>query len=125
MRGLPLNKQLRERGGRFLEEQLSAPRYRLFAFTDGPLEKPGMVRAAEGISVPLELWDLPEDGWASFLALIPHPLGLGKVELADGRWVTGFLMEASHQEQSRDIGAFGGWRDYLASHNPAAPGSRT
>lgn len=117
LRGLPLNPQLTDRGARFLEEQRSAPRYKLFAFTDGRLEKPGMVRAAEGISVPLELWDLPEEGWASFLALIPHPLGLGKVELADGRWVTGFLMEASHQDQSRDIAAFGGWRAYVASRS--------
>jgi allophanate hydrolase len=116
LRGLPLNGQLVERRARFLQEATSAPVYGLYAFQDGPIAKPGMVRQAQGgVSVPLELWDLPEDGWASFLALIPAPLGLGKVQLDDGSWVTGFLMEATHVARSTDIGAFGGWKAYLAS----------
>jgi allophanate hydrolase len=75
-----------------------------------------MVRSAEGgVAVPLELWDLPEATWGSFLAAIPHPLGLGKVELDDGSWVTGFLMEASAVARCTEITAHGGWRAYLRS----------
>jgi len=114
LRGLPLNHQLVERGARFLAEVRSAPAYRLYTFTDGGIRKPGMVRAAQGgIGVPLELWDLPEPGWGSFVAAIPHPLGLGKVELEDGSWVTGFLMEASAVPGCLEITQHGGWKAYL------------
>jgi allophanate hydrolase len=116
LRGLPLNHQLVERGARFVAEVRSAPAYRLYTFTDGAIRKPGMVRSADGgIRVPLELWDLPEAAWGSFAAAIPHPLGLGKVELEDGSWVTGFLMEASAIPRCADITAHGGWRAYLAT----------
>jgi allophanate hydrolase len=114
LRGLPLNPQLVERGARFVAEVHSAAAYRLYTFTDGSIRKPGMVRAAEGgIRVPLELWDLPEAAWGSFMALIPHPLGLGRVELEDGAWVTGFLMEASAIPRCVDITQHGGWKAYL------------
>jgi allophanate hydrolase len=116
LRGLPLEHQLLDRGARFVAEARSAPAYRLFTFTDGEIRKPGVVRSAEGgIRVPLELWDLPEAAWGSFLAAIPHPLGLGKVELEDGSWVTGFLMEASAIPRCAEITRHGGWRAYLRS----------
>ena len=121
LRGLPLNHQLLERGARFVDEVRSAPAYRLYTFTDGSIRKPGMVRVAEGgIAVPLELWDLPEATWGSFLAEIPHPLCLGQVELEDGRWITGFLMEGSAIARCADITSYGGWKAYLARvANPA------
>jgi allophanate hydrolase len=116
LRGLPLNGQLLERGARFVAEARSAPAYRLYTFTEGAIRKPGMVRAAEGgVAVPLELWDLPEAAWGSFLAAIPHPLGLGQVELSDGSWVTGFLMEASAIPRCAEITVHGGWMAYLRS----------
>jgi allophanate hydrolase len=115
LRGLALNYQLLDREARFVGDALSAPVYRLYTFTDAAIRKPGMVRAETGgISVPLELWDLPEAAWGSFLALIPAPLGLGKVELLDGSRVTGFLMEASHIPWCTEITAYGGWRAYLS-----------
>jgi allophanate hydrolase len=51
----------------------------------------------------------------SFLALVAAPLGLGSIELADGRRVHGFLCEAHATTEARDITALGGWRAYLAS----------
>jgi allophanate hydrolase len=114
MRGLPLNGQLVERGGRFLSEAFTAASYRLFTFTEGLVPKPGLVRVnSGGVNLPLELWDLPEQAWGGFLALIPHPLCLGKIQLSSGEWVTGFLMESSHVEKCQDITASGGWRNYL------------
>ncbi|NNM67881.1 MAG: hypothetical protein HKM06_07720 [Spirochaetales bacterium] len=114
MRGLPLNGQLAERGARFLNEAHTAASYRLYTFTEGLIPKPGLVRVnSGGVQLPLELWDLPEQAWGSFLALIPHPLCLGKVELGSGEWVTGFLMESSQVEKCKDITASGGWRNYL------------
>jgi allophanate hydrolase len=51
----------------------------------------------------------------AFLTLIPHPLGLGKVELLSGEWVTGFICEPIGEIGARDISEFGGWKKYLAT----------
>ena len=56
----------------------------------------------------------------SFLALIPPPLGLGSVELADGRWVKGFICEPAGLQGADDISHFGGWRAYMAQRQAAA-----
>jgi allophanate hydrolase len=40
---------------------------------------------------------------------------IGTVELADGRQVSGFLVEPYAVEGTPDITRFGGWRAYLAS----------
>jgi allophanate hydrolase len=58
---------------------------------------------------------MPTAALGSFLALIPPPLGLGSVQLADGRWVKGFICEGAGLVGATDISAFGGWRAYLAS----------
>ncbi|WP_312133680.1 allophanate hydrolase [Leclercia sp.] len=110
--GLALNHQLRQRGATLRETTRSAPHYRLFALADG--KRPGMVRDREqGAAIALEVWDLPHAEVGSFLAGIPAPLGLGKVELEDGRWLTGFICEEYGLQGAEDITAFGGWRAWL------------
>jgi allophanate hydrolase len=75
-----------------------------------------MVRTREqGAAIAVEVWDVPHSEVGSFLAGIPAPLGLGKIELEDGRWVTGFICEAYGLQGARDITEFGGWRAWLAS----------
>ncbi|HYQ39006.1 MAG TPA: allophanate hydrolase, partial [Pseudomonas sp.] len=114
--GLPLNGQLTQRGGRLLEATLSAPAYRLYALAGGPPLRPGMLRVAEGgAAIEVEVWELPSRELGSFLTGIPAPLGLGKVELADGRWETGFICDAYGLAGAEDITVHGGWRAWLAS----------
>ena len=114
--GLPLNRQLTERGATLLATTTTAPRYRLHALPNTVPPKPGLVRdEAGGQSIALEVWAMPERAVGSFLALIPAPLGLGSIELADGRHVHGFLCEAHAAARGRDVSHFGGWRAYLAS----------
>ncbi len=48
---------------------------------------------------------------------IPAPLGLGKVELADGSWETGFICEPYGLAGAEDITDHGGWRAWLASRS--------
>ena len=116
--GLPLNWQLRQRGGRLLETTQSSPDYRLYALAGGPLLRPGMVRVAEGgAAIAVEVWDIPSSELGSFLTGIPAPLGLGKVQLADGRWETGFICDAYGLDGAEDITRFGGWKAWLASRN--------
>ena len=118
LQGLPLNGQLLARGGRRLALTRSAPHYRLHALAGGPPLRPGMVRVAEdGAAIEVEVWELPSSELGSFLTGIPAPLGLGKVELADGSWETGFICEPYGLAGAEDIADHGGWRAWLASRS--------
>jgi len=111
---VPLNAQLTARGARLIEATTSAPRYRLYALAGGATQRPGMIRdTANGAAIAVEVWELPSSEAGSFLADIPAPLALGKVELADGRWETGFVCEAQGIEGAVDITRYGGWRAWL------------
>lgn len=112
--GLPLNHQLTALGATLREATTTTAAYRLFALPGTVPPKPGLQRvAAGGQAIALEVWDLPRTRIGDFLAQIPAPLGLGSVELADGRRVHGFLCEAHALEGAEDISRFGGWRHYL------------
>ncbi|SEJ83532.1 allophanate hydrolase [Pseudomonas linyingensis] len=114
--GLALNWQLRQRGGRLLEATRSTPSYKLYALAGGPPLRPGMLRVAEGgAAIAVEVWELPSRELGSFLTGIPAPLGLGKVELADGRWETGFICDAYGLAGAEDITSCGGWRAWLSA----------
>jgi allophanate hydrolase len=114
MQGLPLNHQLRDRGGFFVQATVTAPRYRLFALPGGPPLRPGMIRVhQDGARIELEVWALPTEQVGSFIAAIPAPLGMGKIELDSGALVTGFLCEGYASEGAADITSYGGWRDYV------------
>jgi allophanate hydrolase len=112
--GLALNWQLKQRGARFVETTSSSSDYQLYALAGGPPFRPGMVRVKDGgVSIAVEVWELPSSELGSFLTGIPAPLGLGKVQLADGRWESGFICEPYGLEGATDISHLGGWRAYL------------
>jgi allophanate hydrolase len=114
--GLPLNGQLTERGAVLREATTTAAAYRLFALPGTQPPKPGLQRVKSGgVAIALEVWEMPQAQLGSFLALIPPPLGLGSIELADGRQVHGFLCEAHALEAAADISHHGSWRAYLAN----------
>jgi len=112
--GFPLNQQLIERGATLLEATKTAPKYRFYELNERPILKPGLVKQKEGgESISLEVWAMPKEHLGSFLALIPSPLGLGKVELEDGREVVGFICEPYGVEDAREITTTGGWRNWM------------
>jgi allophanate hydrolase len=114
MQGLPLNHQLRDRGGYLLQVTATAAHYRLFALPGGPPHRPGLIRVNDdGAAIQLEVWALPIEHLGSFVAAIPAPLGVGKLELANGEWVSGFLCEGCATAQALDITHHGGWRAYI------------
>ena len=113
--GLPLNWQLTQRGARLLGAVQSAPEYRFYALAGGPVQRPGMVRVNEGgAAIDMEVWELPAEHFGSFVDGIPAPLGIGKVKLADGSWVSGFVCEAVGVEGGTEITQLGSWRAWLA-----------
>ena len=116
--GMPLNSQLTARGAQLVRACSTAAHYRLYALPNTTPPKPGLRRvAAHGAAIAVEVWDMPVSQLGSFLALIPAPLGLGKVELADGSWVTGFICEGFALDAALDVTGHGGWRAYLQSLN--------
>ncbi len=118
--GMPLNGQLTERGARLLAATLTAPDYKFFALPGTVPPKPGLLRVApgEGASIAVEVWEMPLAHYGSFVALIPAPLGIGTLALADGSSVQGFICEPQALAGAQDITAFGGWRAYMASRAP-------
>lgn len=117
MQGLPLNRDLVCRGARLVEATQTAPHYRLSALAATPdgTRRPGMWRVSDGgTAIAIEVWEMPSSELGSFITTIPSPLALGKVELANGAWVTGFLCEFYQLESGADITEFGGWRAWLA-----------
>eukprot|EP00439_Symbiodinium_sp_Y106_P001087 s1763_g1.t1 len=125
MAGLPLSPQLTERGGRFMRAARTSPRYRLVAFDEMKPPRPGLVDAADGASIDLEIWELPASSFGSFMKLVASPLGIGWIELEDGSRVQGFRqVDASVNrggqvgvggEPPADITSYGSWRLVLGS----------
>ncbi|MBC7373249.1 MAG: allophanate hydrolase [Frankiales bacterium] len=113
--GLPLNPQLVGLGGRLHTRTRTGGGYRLYALPGAGVPRPGLMRGdgpAGGIA--LEVWDLPHQGLGQLADLIPSPLGLGTVQLADGTGVLGFLAEPAGLEGALDVSSDGGWRAHLA-----------
>lgn len=115
LRGQPLNAQLVDAGGTFVEDVRTAADYRLYALATTP-PKPGLARSSSG-GAPIagEVWRLPVAGFARFVASLPQPMGIGPVRLEDGRTIAGFLCEAVALEGAADITAHGGWRAFRRS----------
>lgn len=120
--GMPLNTQLVERHATLLEQTTTSANYRLYALPNTTPPKPGLKRVAagadEGSEEPgeamiVEVWEMAASEFGSFVNLIPAPLGIGNVELADGRWVNGFICEGYALEGARDVTEFGGWRAFV------------
>ncbi|MBM7563259.1 allophanate hydrolase [Paenibacillus sacheonensis] len=113
MRGFPLEKQMLACGAVFVRETQSAPKYRLVKLPTVPA-KPGMIRQEQGgAPITLEVWEMPLHAFGGFVAGIPAPLGIGKVELSDGSEVPGFTCEAYAASGSEDITAAGSWRNVV------------
>ena len=68
----------------------------------------------EGSEIDIEIWQLPKSEFGSFVAAIPGPLGIGKVETADGRWLPGFICEGNAVVGANEITHLGGWRQYIS-----------
>jgi allophanate hydrolase len=73
------------------------------------------VAAGNGHAIAVEVWEMPAAHYGSFVALIPWPLGIGTITLADGSTVQGFACDALALNGAEDISHHGGWRAYIAA----------
>ena len=89
----------------------------MVALADGPPARPGLFRddSDNAASIEIEIWSMPASELGTFVANIPAPLGLGKLEIEDGDWVTGFICEPYGEQGATDITSFGSWKNYIAN----------
>ncbi len=116
--GMPLNHQLTDRNALLLETSTTSKNYHFYALAGGPPFRPGLKRVkqgADGASILIEIWAVPTEHFGSFVAGIPAPLGIGKLETINGDWVSGFICEDYGLEGASDITSLRSWRDYIAS----------
>jgi allophanate hydrolase len=116
LHGQPLHHQLSDRGAVLVERTKSAMPYRFYALDTTP-PKPGLVYEPgfQGSGIEVEVWSLAPADFGTFVAEVPAPLVIGKVELEDGREVSGFLCEPRATAGAKEITSLGGWRAYMAS----------
>lgn len=119
--GQPLNHQLTSRGASLVASTRTAPCYRLHALPTEP-PKPALERVPPddpaGRSIEVEVWDLDDVGFASFVDEIPAPLGVGRVLLHDGTDVAGFICEPIALAGAMEITHHRGWRAYRGAATP-------
>lgn len=114
--GMPLNHELTSRGGVLKAAAATTADYRFYALAGGPPKRPGLLRVADGAgaAIACEVWTLPADGFGTFVAGIPSPLGIGTLRLSDGSTAKGFIVEPEGLKGADEITHFGGWRAYMA-----------
>lgn len=85
----------------------------MFLIENSHPKKPGLIRdEKEGDSIEVEIYSLNYDSFGKFTASIPHPLGIGKLKLEDGKEVCGFIAEAVVMENSRELKGYKSWREF-------------
>lgn len=109
--GMPLNRQLTDLGAVLAEETTTAAAYRLYDLGTAP-PKPGLIRDPGGTAIVVEVWRLGLEEFARFVDGLASPMAIGHLELADGRWVNGFVVEPYAVASAIDITSYGGWRPY-------------
>ena len=121
MSGLPFNNQLLARRARLVAKTRTSSNYRFYALpvdkqqAGAAVQRPGLIRVDnDGAAIEVEVWEMPSTEFGSFVAAIPPPLGIGKLELENGAWVPGFICEGYAVAGAEDITELGGWRQYLS-----------
>jgi hypothetical protein len=116
LRGGPLAHQLTDLDAQWAGEITTAPRYRMSVLPTEP-PKPAVTRVPEdapGASLMGHRWLLSPRALGLFLAALPAPMLLGKVEFDDGTWRTGFSCDAS-AAAGPDISKYGSWPAAIAA----------
>lgn len=123
--GMALNWQLQKVNATLSKKTTTSDCYRLYALPNSIPRKPGLRRVAHhGEQITVEIWEVPTENFGTFISMVPHPLGIGNVELVDGSWVKGFICEEAGYVDvinSNDITMYGGWRNFVSDTSKAKP----
>jgi allophanate hydrolase len=116
LRGGPLAHQLTDLGARWAGELTTAPRYRMTVLATTPA-KPAVTRVSDGAAgtaLTGHRWLLSPAALGRFLAALPAPMQLGRVEFADGTWRTAFGCDGA-AATGADISGHGSWPAAIAA----------
>lgn len=117
LRGGVLAHQLTDLGARWAGKLTTAPRYRMTRLPGTPA-KPIVARVADdadGTAINGQRWLLSPAALGRFLAALPAPMQLGKVEFDDGTWRTAFGGGIDSTDGGVDISEYGGWEAAIAA----------
>lgn len=101
--------------GSFVQQTWTPPQYRLFVLPETPPAKPGMIRAEDGGSIEIEVWQLGASALGALIASAPPPLVIGSVQTRQRRMDHGISLRGNRPEGRTGNYEHGGWRAYLAS----------
>ena len=110
MRGLALENNLKEVGAIFIEENKTAPIYRLYSIND---QYPAMIKDENGASIAVELYEISEEGMQTVLSKEPDGLTIEKITLIDNREVYGVVGLPYIIKDRKEITSYGGWKNYI------------
>jgi urea carboxylase/allophanate hydrolase len=123
--GMALNWQLQKVNATLAKKTVTSDCYRLYVLPNSVPRKPGLRRVAHhGEQIAVEIWNVPTENFGAFVSMVPHPLGIGNIELVDGSWVKGFICEETGYIDvinSNDITMYGGWRNFVSDTSRAKP----
>ena len=116
LRGGPLVHQLTDVGARWTGELTTSARYRMTLLPTTP-PKPAITRVPDsgGTALKAHRWLLSPAALGRFLAALPAPMQLGKVEFDDDTWRTSFGCDGGAADAGVDISHFGGWAAAVAA----------
>jgi allophanate hydrolase len=116
LEGLALHWQLSDRKAVLREKTTTAPVYRFFSMpaSDGIPPRPALVHTAQGgAAIEVEVWELEPAAFGDFVSKIPAPLGIGRIQLASGESLPGFIAEPRAIDGAEEITHLGSWRTWL------------
>jgi allophanate hydrolase len=74
--------------------------------------------AGPAAAIELDVWALPPAGWSRFVAVGVPGLAVGRVALADGGVLSGFVAAADEVAGRPDLTPYGRWRAWRAAGSP-------
>lgn len=105
-KGFPLEYQIAELGGEFVERTKTSKEYRLYKLNTSPV-KPGLFKESGGEEIEVDVYTLPLNMLGRFMTNVNSPLAIGDITLKDGRVIKGFLAEEYIKDGSEDITSLG------------------
>lgn len=84
--------------GSFVQQTWTPPQYRLFVLPETPPAKPGMIRAEDGGSIEIEVWQLGASALGALIASAPPLLVIGSVQTRQRRMDHGISLRGNRPE---------------------------
>jgi hypothetical protein len=110
LRGQPLNGELTELGARFTAPVRTTESYRMVLLDTEP-PQPGVLDAADGVTLDGERWRLSPAAFDRFAATLKAPFVLSRVELDDGSRPWAVRCESTAAGTGLD--RYESWRGYV------------